>query len=110
MERFLVAAALIISLAAVSASTAKKIPIKAVVVSMFEDGEHTGDAPGEMQFWVERGDFDEKLDFPLGLHDLYYRKDGVLLPAQAGESPMRRRVSWRWGWIRGSTFRKLTGL
>ena len=62
----------------------KKIPIKVVVVSMFENGEHTGDTPGEMQFWVERGNFDEILDFPLGLHDLYYRRDGVLLTCTGG--------------------------
>ena len=64
--------------------TNAKIPIKVVVVSMFENGEHTGDQPGEMQFWVERGNFDETLEFPLGLHDLYYRKDGVLLTCTGG--------------------------
>ncbi|MBH54808.1 MAG: purine nucleoside permease [Opitutaceae bacterium] len=61
-----------------------KIPVKVVVVSMFENGKHTGDAPGEMQFWVERGNFDQKMDFPLGLHDLYYRNDGVLLTCTGG--------------------------
>ena len=30
------------------------IAIKVVVVTMFENGEHTGDRPGEMQFWIER--------------------------------------------------------
>ncbi|MCZ6673578.1 MAG: purine nucleoside permease [Verrucomicrobia bacterium] len=63
---------------------ATKIPIKAVIVTMFENGEDTGDAPGEMQFWVERGNFDQKLDFPLGLHDLYLRNDGVLLTCTGG--------------------------
>jgi purine nucleoside permease len=33
---------------------AKPIPIKVVVVSLFEVGEDTGDTPGEFQFWVER--------------------------------------------------------
>lgn len=61
-----------------------KIPVKAVVVSMFEIGEHTGDQPGEMQFWVERGNFDRKLEFPLGLHDLYFREDGLLLTCTGG--------------------------
>jgi purine nucleoside permease len=61
-----------------------KIPIKAVIVSMFENGEDTGDTPGEMQFWVERGNFDKKMDFPLGLHTLYYRNDGVLLTCTGG--------------------------
>lgn len=61
-----------------------KIPIKAVIVSMFENGEDTGDSPGEMQFWVERGNFNKKMNFPLGLHDLYYRNDGVLLTCTGG--------------------------
>ena len=69
-----------------SVSAEPKIAIKAVVVSMFESGEHTDDRPGEMQFWVERGNFDERLDFPLGMHDLYYRKDGVLLTCTGGEA------------------------
>lgn len=61
-----------------------KIPIKVVVVSMYESGEHTGDHPGELQLWVERGQFDETLAFPLGLHDLYFREDGVLLTCTGG--------------------------
>jgi purine nucleoside permease len=68
----------------VAHSAESKIPIKAVIVSMFENGEDTGDRPGEMQFWVERGNFDKKMDFPLGLHDLYYRNDGVLLTCTGG--------------------------
>ena len=32
---------------------AQAIPIKVVVVSMFEHGELTGDRPGEFQFWVD---------------------------------------------------------
>jgi purine nucleoside permease len=42
--------------AAAAAQTPEKI--KVVVVTMFERGNDTGDAPGEFQFWVER----EKLD------------------------------------------------
>ena len=61
-----------------------KIPIKVVIVSMFENGEDTGDRPGEMQFWVKRGHFDKKMDFPLGLHDLYYRNDEVMLTCTGG--------------------------
>ena len=42
-----------------------KIPIKVVVVSMFEHGELSGDRPGEFQFWVERLPLAKQLDFPL---------------------------------------------
>ena len=35
------------------------IQIKVVVVTMFERGEDTGDAPGEYQLWVEREHLDQ---------------------------------------------------
>lgn len=34
------------------------IQIKVVVVTLFERGEDTGDAPGEFQLWIEREHFD----------------------------------------------------
>ncbi len=61
-----------------------KIPIKVVIVSMFENGAHTGDRPGEMQLWVENANFNRTIEFPLGMHDLYYREDGVLLTCTGG--------------------------
>ncbi len=42
------------------------IPIKVVVVSMFENGKPTGDEPGEFQFWIERQKLNRELPFPLG--------------------------------------------
>lgn len=57
----------------------KLIKVKVVVISMFEVGEDTGDAPGEFQFWVEREHLDAILPFPEGYHDLRMnRKMGVL--------------------------------
>jgi purine nucleoside permease len=32
----------------------QRIPVKVVVVAMFELGADTGDRPGELQYWVER--------------------------------------------------------
>ena len=46
------------------------IPIKVVVVSMFEYGADTGDAPGEFQFWLERNDV-RKIEAPLGSRNYY---------------------------------------
>ena len=51
---------------------AAPVPIKVVVVSMFETGKPTGDEPGEFQFWIERQKLDQVLPFPLGEYDLYY--------------------------------------
>lgn len=58
--------------------------VKVVVVTMFENGADVGDSAGEMQLWVERGDFDEKVQFPLGHRDGYWREDGVLLICTGG--------------------------
>jgi purine nucleoside permease len=59
-------------------SAASPIPVKVVVVAMFERGADTGDAPGEYQFWVERDKLDRVFPFPQGYHDLRMNRDGVL--------------------------------
>jgi purine nucleoside permease len=63
--------------------TQAAIPIKVVVVSMFEIGEDTGDIPGEFQFWIERNEV-EKIDAPLGWRDYYLREDGLLIMCTGG--------------------------
>ncbi len=59
-------------------SKAKPIPVKVVVVTMFERGADTGDAPGEFQYWVERNHLDRLFPFPQGYHDLRMNREGVL--------------------------------
>src|SRR5277367_4947607 len=54
------------------------IPIKVVVVTMFEAGADTGDRPAELQYWVERNHLDKILPFPQAYHDLRINRDGVL--------------------------------
>jgi purine nucleoside permease len=54
------------------------IPVKVVVVTMFEAGADTGDVPGEFQFWVEREHLDHVLPFPAGNRDLRMNDNGVL--------------------------------
>jgi purine nucleoside permease len=63
---------------------AKPLPVKVVVVTMFEHGELVGDRPGEFQFWVERMPLALEFDFPLGAFPLRYRDDGVLGICVAG--------------------------
>ena len=57
---------------------ARPIPVKVVVVAMFELGADTGDRPGEFQYWVERRKLDRVLPFPQGFRDLRMNEDGVL--------------------------------
>jgi purine nucleoside permease len=70
--------ALPLALVAMAAEADRPIPVKVVVVAMFERGADTGDEPGEFQFWVERNRLDRVMAFPQGYHDLRMNQDGVL--------------------------------
>ena len=60
------------------ASPSKPIPIKVVIVAMFERGADTGDTPGEYQLWVEREHLNQIIPLPAGYHPVRLNKDGVL--------------------------------
>src|SRR5437879_1020853 len=57
-----------IHLFAQATSSSKPIPIKVVIVAMFERGEDTGDTPGEYQLWVEREHLDQIMPLPSPRH------------------------------------------
>lgn len=57
---------------------ARPLPVRVVVVTMFEIGADTGDRPGEFQYWVEREKLDRVLPFPAGNRDLRMNGRGVL--------------------------------
>ena len=65
-------------LRAQSVAAVTPIPVKVVVVTMFERGEDTGDTPGEFQLWVEREHLNQVLPMPAGYHHVRLNKDGVL--------------------------------
>ncbi|MEE4277969.1 MAG: nucleoside hydrolase [Halieaceae bacterium] len=62
-------------------------PVKAVVLTMFENGDVRGDRPGELQLWLERNPGMEELPFELGEYPLYYRRDGLLIACLGGGIP-----------------------
>src|SRR5215472_8850704 len=64
--------------AGASAFAASTIPVKVVVVTMFELGADTGDQPGEFQYWVEREGLDRIIPFPAGNRALRMNRQGVL--------------------------------
>ncbi len=70
--------------AAGSVWAADPIPVKVVVVAMFEAGEDTGDRPGEFQYWVEREGLTETYAFPQGYRDLRGTADGSVLGVVTG--------------------------
>ncbi len=70
---------LILSCTTTTEKEPAKIPIKVVIVNMFESGEDTGDRPGEHQYWVEKLPLDKQISFPQGYRDLRYNEEkGVL--------------------------------
>lgn len=57
----------------------KPIPVKFVVVTMFEIGADEGDKAGEFQLWKERQKLDTRFPFPNSFHDIYMNEEtGVL--------------------------------
>ena len=78
---------------AAQVSTAKPIEIKVVVISLFEQGADTGDAPGEYQYWVEREHLDTILPFPQGNHDLRLNRETGVLGILAGVGETRAAAS-----------------
>lgn len=61
-----------------AAAFASPIPVKVVVVAMFEQGNDTGDSPGELQYWVERDHLDRVYPLPAGYHAVRMNGDGEM--------------------------------
>lgn len=78
MRRGLLCLLFCLCLRAICAASAAPIPIKVVIVAMYEAGEDTGDIPGEYQYWVERAHLDRVLPFNAGFHHLRMNDQGVL--------------------------------
>jgi len=69
----------LVALAALAGAAAERpIPVKVVVVTMFERGADTGDDPGEFQYWVEREKLDRVLPLPQAFHALRMNRAGIL--------------------------------
>ena len=71
----------------------KPIEIKVVVLAMFEQGNDTGDVPGEYQYWVERQHLDTVLSFPQGYHDLRLNPQTGVLGILTGVATARAAAS-----------------
>ena len=68
----------------------RPIPVKVVVVATFEQGADTGDAPGELQYWVERDHLDSIYPIAAGYHAVRMNGEGemAVLTGQ-GDGPCR---------------------
>jgi len=70
-----------------------KIPVKVVIVTMFEIGKDTGDRPGEFQYWVERLPLKDSLAFPQGYRTLRYNPEKQVLGICTGMGTARSTAS-----------------
>jgi purine nucleoside permease len=69
---------LLVAAASIATGKPRPIPVKVVVVAMFEVGKDTGDAPGELQYWVERDHLDKVYPLPAGYHAVRMNSDGEM--------------------------------
>ena len=60
-----------------SGQAADRIPIKVIILTGFEVGDDTGDAPGEFQFWVEREGLTQSVSIPGAGHALCFNDRGL---------------------------------
>ncbi|MEM8547613.1 MAG: purine nucleoside permease [Pseudomonadota bacterium] len=66
---------------------------KVIIVTMFERGADTGDAPGEFQLWNERRDLDATI-YPSGAHhDFHYNPESGILGMVTGIGTARAAAS-----------------
>jgi len=56
----------------------RPIAVRVVVVTMFEVGADSGDAPGELQYWVERDHLDRVYPLPSGYHAVRMNDEGEM--------------------------------
>jgi purine nucleoside permease len=66
------------------AADAAVIRPRVVVVAMFEPGRDTGDAPGELQYWVDREKLERVIPLPAAYHDVRANADGSVIAIVTG--------------------------
>lgn len=71
------------------AACAHPLPVKVVVVSLFEIGQDEGDVAGEFQLWKTRRGLTQRIPFPQGFHDLWYNPETQVLGMVTGVGTAR---------------------
>lgn len=64
--------------AALAFARPRPIAVKVVVVTMFEQGQDTGDVPGELQYWVERDHLDRVYPLAAAYHAVRMNGQGEM--------------------------------
>ena len=69
------------------------LPIRVVVVTMYESGLETGNHFGEFRLWVERLPLNERIPFPYGFRDLRYNSEKSVIGIVSGVGAARAAAS-----------------
>ena len=72
---------------------ARALPIRVVVVTMYESALETGDHFGEFRLWVERLPLNERIPFPYGFRDLRYNSEKSVIGIVSGVGTARAAAS-----------------
>ena len=72
---------------------ARALPIRVVIVTMYESAQETGDHFGEFRLWVERLPLDEQIPFPYGFRDLRYNPEKRVIGIVSGVGTARAAAS-----------------
>jgi purine nucleoside permease len=73
--------------------TAGTLPVKVVIITMFENGKDSGDSPGEFQYWVEKVPLKDTISFPQGYRNLRYNPEKQILAICTGMGTARSAAS-----------------
>ncbi len=92
-KTLLLPALLLAALAGAAEARPARIPIRVVVVTTFEIGKDTGDAPGEFQAWAERLPLKEALAPSAGARSLRYNAKKHVLGIVAGSGSINAAAS-----------------
>jgi purine nucleoside permease len=76
--RFFLALFFPLALTVTAQAKSRPIPVKVVVVAMFEVGADTGDQPGELQYWVERDHLSRVYPLLAGYHAVRMNREGEM--------------------------------
>ena len=71
----------------------RALPIRVVIVTMYESARETGDHFGEFRLWVERLPLDEQIPFPYGFRDLRYNPEKGVIGIVSGVGTARAAAS-----------------
>lgn len=93
LATLLLSAGLLASSAVLAEEVPVPLPVKVVIVSMFEVGADSGDTPGELQLWKQRLGLDTVYPMPAAHHDVLADPEAGVIATVTGQGTARAAAS-----------------